>query len=335
MWCSPATHYRPAGKFALNAPYRAIKCCRELRATSRRGINVVSQEWVTRPERSNVWTIRFIVWFALTFGRSASRILLYPISLYFVAFSITARSASRKYLDRALGRRSTLRDGFKHCFFFASTILDRVFLLNNQISLFEVRTRGEEIFKEIEAKGRGCLLVGAHMGSFEVIHALSRDHGHPRTSLVMYEENARKLNAVLDNINPLHNRPVIPLGKIDSMLRIQEALQRGEYIGILADRTISGKKMIACDFLGGQINLPITPFRLAVILGCPVVFMVGIYQGGNRYDVNFEYLADPRHPTTLDRDPAVKQAAQLFTTRLEHYCREAPYNWFNFYDVWK
>jgi len=295
----------------------------------------VSQEWVTRPERSNVWIIRFIVWFALTFGRRASRTLLYPISFYFVIFSAKARAASRKYLDKALGHRSTLTDGFRHCFFFASTVLDRVFLLNNQISLFDVRTHGEEIFKVIEASGRGCLLIGAHMGSFEVIHALNRTHDHPRTSLVMYEENARKLNAVLDSINPQHNRPVIPLGKIDSMLKIREALQRGEYIGILADRAISGNKMIACDFLGGQINLPITPFRLAVILNCPVVFMLGIYQGGNRYDVNFEYLVDPRQPMQLERDLAIKQAAQQFATRLEHYCREAPYNWFNFYDVWK
>ena len=295
----------------------------------------MSQEWVTRPERSNVWTIRFIVWFALTFGRRATRILLYPISAYFILFSVKARAASRKYLDRALGRRSTLTDGFRHCFFFASTILDRVFLLNNQISQFDVQAHGEKIFSEIKANRRGCLLVGAHMGSFEVIHALSRHHGHPRTNLVMYEENARKLNAVLDSINPLHNRPVIPLGRIDSMLRIQEALQRGEYIGILADRTISGNKMIACDFLGGQINLPITPFRLAVILNCPVVFMLGIYQGGNRYDVYFEYLADSQQPALLERDLAIKQAAQQFATRLEHYCREAPYNWFNFYDVWK
>jgi predicted LPLAT superfamily acyltransferase len=151
----------------------------------------------------------------------------------------------------------------------------------------------------------------------------------------MYEENARKLNAVLDSINPQHSRPVIPLGKIDSMLRIQEALQRGEYIGILADRTISGTKMIACNFLGGQINLPVTPFRLAVILGCPVVFMAGIYQGGNRYDVSFEYLADPQQPAQLERDAAIRQAAQRFADRLEQYCREAPYNWFNFYDVWK
>lgn len=290
---------------------------------------------MTRPERSHVWVIRLIAWFALTFGRRASRFLLYPISLYFVIFAAQARAASRKYLDRALERRSTLRDGFRHCFFFASTILDRVFLLNNQISLFDVRAQGEEIFKEIEAQGHGCLLIGAHMGSFEVIHALSRDHGHPRTSMAMYEENARKLNAVLGGINPQHSRPVIALGKIDSMLKIREALQRGEYIGILADRTISGNKIIACDFLGGRINLPVTPFRLAVILECPVVFMLGIYQGGSRYDVNFEYLVDPRQPAQPDRDLAIRQAAQRFATRLEHYCREAPYNWFNFYDVWK
>ena len=136
----------------------------------------MSQEWVTRPERSNVWIIRFIVWFALAFGRRCSRMLLYPISIYFIIFSAKARAASHHYLDRALGRRSTLLDGFRHCFFFASTILDRVYLLNDQISLFDVRTRGEEIFGEIRANGRGCLLIGAHMGSFEVIHALSRRH---------------------------------------------------------------------------------------------------------------------------------------------------------------
>ena len=108
----------------------------------------MSQEWVTRPERSHVWVIRLIAWFALTFGRRASRFLLYPISLYFVIFAAQARAASRKYLYRALERRSTLRDGFRHCFFFSSTILDRFFLLNNQISLFDVRAQGEEIFRK-------------------------------------------------------------------------------------------------------------------------------------------------------------------------------------------
>ena len=295
----------------------------------------MKQEWTTHPERSKVWIIRLAVWLALTFGRPACRLLLYPISLYFVLFSAKARAASRKYMDRALGRRSTPVDGFRHCFYFASTILDRIFLLNNQSSLLDIHSDGEEMFGAIRANGCGCLLIGAHMGSFEVIHALSRNHGHPRTSMVMYEDNARKINSVLNTINPKHNPPVIPLGKIDSMLKIQEALQRGEYIGMLADRTISGNKLIRVDFLGGQIDLPVTPFRLAAILGCPVVLMFGLYEGGNRYNVRFEHLIEQGQIMQLGRDAVIRQAAQQFASRLEHYCREAPYNWFNFYDIWQ
>jgi predicted LPLAT superfamily acyltransferase len=30
----------------------------------------------------------------------------------------------------------------------------------------------------------------------------------------------------------------------------------------------------------------------------------------------------------------VEDAVRLYASRLEHYCRDAPYNWFNFYDFW-
>lgn len=295
----------------------------------------MSQEWVTRPERSNVWIIRFIVWVALIFGRSASRILLYPICFYFIIFSAKARVASRKYLNHALGRRANLRDIFHHYFFFASTILDRVFLLNGQNALFKMHVHGEKFFKEAEASGRGCFLIGAHMGSFEALHALGREHGHLQISMVMYEENTRKLNAVLKGVNPQSNPPVIPLGKIDSMLKIQEALEHGECIGMLADRAISGEKMLSCEFFGSQINLPAGPFRLAAMLERPIILMFGLYQGGNRYNIYLEHLADLQHVPHSGRDAAIAQAAQQFAKRLEYYCRKSPYNWFNFYDIWK
>ena len=295
----------------------------------------MKQEWVTRPERSNVWAIRFIVWVALTFGRRASRALLYPICFYFIIFSAKARAASRDYLNRALGRRANLRDGFRHCFFFASTILDRIFLLNEQNGLFEFHVQGEEIFKEVASSGRGCILIGAHMGSFEVLHALSREQGHAQTSMVMYEENARKLNTVLKNINPRRNPPVISLGKIDSMLKVREALELGECIGMLADRTISGERMISCEFLGGPVEFPAGPFRLAAILERPIILMFGLYQGGNRYNIHLERLIDLQHVPYSERDVAIEKSVQQFAKRLEHYCRASPYNWFNFYDFWK
>lgn len=294
----------------------------------------MNQEWVAHPERGNVYAIRLIVWFALTFGRRTARILLYPICLYFIIFSARARAASRNYLNRALARRAKFRDIFQHYFFFAATILDRVFLLSGQETLLDVRVQDQTLIETV-VSSQGCMLIGAHMGSFEVLHTLGREHGHFKASMVMYEDNARKLNSVFKNINPQLNPSVIALGKIDSMLKISEVLERGECIGMLADRAISGEKMIVCEFLGGHINLPAGPFRLAAVLERPVFLMFGLYQGGNRYNIFLEHMTDLRQVSHAQRDAAVEQAAQQFAARLEHYCRASPYNWFNFYDIWK
>lgn len=295
----------------------------------------MNQEWTTRPERSNVLVIRFIVWFALTAGRYASRALLVPICLYFIVFSAKARAASRDYLNRALRRRATLRDIFRHYFFFASTILDRIFLLDGRNELFEIHVQGKELLKEALSGGRGCLLVGAHMGSFEILHTVSRDHGYAQASMAMYQENAHKLNTVLKSINPRRNPSVISLGKIDSMLKIREALDCGETIGMLADRAISGEKMIRCEFLGGSAEFPTGPFRLAAILERPIILMFGLYQGGNRYNIYLEHLIKLPPGKNPERDEEIEQSVQQFAKRLEHYCILSPYNWFNFYDIWK
>jgi predicted LPLAT superfamily acyltransferase len=295
----------------------------------------VSQEWTTRPERSNVLVIRFIVWFALTAGRYASRALLFPICLYFIIVSAKARAASRDYLNRALQRRANLRDIFRHYFFFASTILDRIFLLDGRNELFEIHVQGKEFLEEAISGDRGCLLIGAHMGSFEILHTVSLDHGYAETSMAMYQENARKLNTVLGSINPRRNPSVISLGKIDSMLKIREALDCGETVGMLADRAVSGEKMIRCNFLGGTAEFPSGPFRLAAILDRPIILMFGLYQGGNRYNVYLERLTRLPPGQNPGRDEEIEQSVKQFANRLEHYCILSPYNWFNFYDIWK
>jgi len=67
----------------------------------------------------------------------------------------------------------------------------------------------------------------------------------------------------------------------------------------------------------------------------PIVLMFGVYRGGNRYDVYFEKLTDMQHVERRDRNAMIETALESYVSRLEHYCRDAPYNWFNFYDFWK
>lgn len=291
-------------------------------------------EWRKRPERSNVFAIRLIVWIARTLGRRTARLLLYPATAYFVAFSPKMRAASKQYLRRVLDHEPGVRDVFRHCHTFASTVLDRVFMLDNRFDLLDVRLHGIEVVQEIVALGEGCILLGAHLGSFEVVRTLAREKFGPPACMVMYEDNARKINSVLYAINPALAQRVIELGKPDSMLKVGEALQRGEFVGILADRVIEGEGNAHCPFLGEPAKFPTGPFRMASMLKVPVMLMAGVYRGGNRYDVYFERMPDMSAPRSAQREAVIEQAARDYAARIEHYCRSAPYNWFNFFDFW-
>lgn len=291
--------------------------------------------WVANPERSTLPALRCIVWIALTLGRPIARLLLYPICLYFLIFSSAARAASKKYLRKVLARESSLKQQFRHYHTFAATLLDRVFLFNGQYARFDVRIYGEDIVLDMVRRGEGCLLLGAHLGSFEMLRAAGGKNSRVRVSMVMYEDNARKFNSVLGAINPSLGLNVIALGKMDSMLKVEAALKQGEFVGMLGDRTIQGEGTVACPFLGEQARFPIGPFRMAAILRRSIVLMFGLYRGGNHYDVYFERLVDmgqaPRDKGHSLLEPALKR----YVERLEHYCRLAPYNWLNFYDFWK
>ena len=62
--------------------------------------------------------------------------------------------------------------------------------------------------------------------------------------------------------------------------------------------------------------------------------MVALYRGRNRYDLHFERLVEMPKLDRSRRDAMIREWATCYAQRLEHYCRLAPYNWFNFYDFW-
>jgi predicted LPLAT superfamily acyltransferase len=115
----------------------------------------MSATWRNRSERGSESLKRLIIWLALHAGRAFCRVLLIPISAYFLATAPRARRASRQFLTRALGRRATLRDIFRHLLAFATTLLDRVFFLHGRHRDLEVAVIDEHIFEEAIAAGRG------------------------------------------------------------------------------------------------------------------------------------------------------------------------------------
>jgi predicted LPLAT superfamily acyltransferase len=295
--------------------------------------------WRQRPERSNMFWLRVMTWISLKLGRRASRIVLYGIAAYFLAFAPTARRMSRGYLQRALKVGSAgdvaWTELFRHFLSFASVVHDRVYLINDRFDLFDIRVHNRALIEDLVAQGRGAFLIGAHLGSFEVLRAVGRRQPGLRIAMAMYEDNARKINAALTAINPNAQQDIVALGHIDSMIQVHELLAGGTVVGMLGDRSLGKDDTREVEFLGAPAALPLGPFRMAAIMKRPVLFMTGLYRGGNRYDIHFETLADFSSVAPRGRTLAVQAAMTRYAALLEQFCRTAPYNWFNFFDFWQ
>ena len=292
--------------------------------------------WARRKERSSAWLLWLMTWLSRICGRRATRGVLYMATWYFLCTGGAARRASRDYLARVLGHKPKLREIFAHFWSFSSTVHDRIYLLGGRWDLFDVRIHNQALMDAAVARGAGAFLIGAHLGSFEVLRAAGRANAGLRVVMAMYEENARKLNAALAMVNVQAGEDIVPLGQPQSMMAISEQLASGAVVGMLADRFLDEGNGHPRVFLGGVADWPDGPFRMAAVLRQPVLFMAGLYLGGNRYELRFEHLADfSEIQGAAEREAMIEQAMERYVYLLEQNCRYAPYNWFNFFDFWR
>lgn len=289
-----------------------------------------------RPEAGGVAALLLIRTFALLCGRTAARLVLMPITLYYLARRKPERNASREYLRRALGREAGLRDVARHIHCFAAVILDRVFLLSERFTRFDIQAQGLEQIHAALVQNKGALLFGTHLGSFDALRVLSQFSATTKTRVVIDTDQSPATFAVLSRLNPELAASIINARQdgAATALAIKEALDERCLVTLLVDRARPGNPVLNVDFLGSPAPFPTSPWLLAATLKVPVLLCFGLYRGGNRYDLHFEHFADSLVIERTRREAALRDILQRFSRRLEYYARSAPYNWFNFYDFW-
>ena len=157
----------------------------------------MSAEWKGRPERGSRWLKRLIIWLALRGGRPVGIVLLYPICAYFLLTAPLARRSSREFLGHALGRPATLGDTYRHLISFATTLLDRVFLMHRRHDVLDVQVTNAELFDATLAQGRGCLLLGSHLGSFEMMGVMGSVDRGLKVNMVMHLDDSAGVRSLL------------------------------------------------------------------------------------------------------------------------------------------
>jgi predicted LPLAT superfamily acyltransferase len=293
--------------------------------------------WAQERERGSNWALRSLFWAFNTFGHTIARALLYPIVLYFVVTGKRSRRASRGYFARlhrfeATAPRPSFKQVYLHHLEFAQTLLERVQLWQGKLDGFKFVGEGRELLEQPSKSG--CVLLGAHFGSFDALRILAQGM-NCRVNVVMYRAHATLINKFLEEVNPEANLRVVELtpGDSEAVLKLRACIENGEHVALLADRIAPGSKqrIQQVEFLGEAAPFPENPWLLASIFACPVIFVAAARIGTRSYKIYVEALAE-----TVRRDPATLTALiKKFAARLESLCVSHPRQWFNFYDFWK
>jgi predicted LPLAT superfamily acyltransferase len=300
-----------------------------------------SQPWASARERGAFSLLRFMFWLVRRAGRSVLSPILRAISLYFFVFGRSARAASLDYLrrvEKALPETRVRADrltSYRHFDAFTDAILDKVDAWSGKITRESVNFAELDVLRAAVESRRGLLVIGSHLGNLEVCRALGEISQRVRLNVLAYTKHAGKINRVFEMAGAQGFR-LLQVTDLDIALALQlrDRIEAGEWVVIAGDRVpVHGGRTTPVSLLGSAAALPIGPYVLGALLGCPVYLMFCLRRAG-RNTVYFEKFADRIDWNRGERDAVIAGLAQNYAARLEHYIRLAPLQWFNFYPFW-
>jgi predicted LPLAT superfamily acyltransferase len=297
------------------------------------------QNWSQTQEAGSLWQMRFMQLLAQKMPTLIYVPLLWLISAVFALDTrrLSTR-ASISFLSRVLGRNPNLRERMRHARTCAHVFFDRIRLLGKGVDQFSISIKDAELIHALVAEGKGAILLSAHYGSFEALRALDRELPGLSVRYLMFPEHAEKSSTILKKLNPEVSRKVISLANGPmAMIQVSEALGNGEFVAILGDRLPDNSVRAKTDvtFFGRQIEVPTSPYLTAMAARVPIILSFARWKDKDSYAAEFHEFYDGAPVPRADREKRASEMAQRYVTVLENLCRRDPYNWFNFFDIWR
>lgn len=224
----------------------------------------------------------------------------------------------------ALARKVFENIGATFAEFIKIPSLDRAFFDNN------ITVDGFENYIKAKSEGKGVLMLGAHLGNWELLAASHAMRGE-QASVVYKRTKNPYVDRFIDSIRKKYG--VKTLSHRNSVKEILASLKRGEGVGILLDQHAGSKEAVFADFLGRPAA---TNYGLALITlrtGAPVVPMFLVREGNERYRIIYDepiYLQK-----SGDSEKDIREATIRFNGVIEKYVRKYPEQWFWVHNRWK
>jgi len=302
--------------------------------------------WAGMAERGSVGALLFIRWLYRRLGRRATVASLTPIVAYFFVTGRTTRRASMEYLrtlwaapggPAALGEPPTWRHVFRHVHEFAESVVDRMIVWSGDVESISIDYRGTETLLDLARERRGAILLGSHLGSYDLLRSVAERTGVV-LNILMFTPRTARINAFFEKLHPGLRMRLISFepGSIRAVFELKAAIDRGEFVGVMGDRVWESERerSVPVTFLGRQARFPLGPFLLQAVLGCPMILTGCFRTGPGRYRAAAVPFAPAGVIPRCDRRQYAEELAQRYAFALEEWCVRTPYQWFNFFEFW-
>lgn len=191
-----------------------------------------------------------------------------------------------------------------------------------------VVVKGWEHIDRALAAGRGVIMVGLHMGNWDVGGAALALRNYPVT-VVADAFEPRRLDDLVQGMRRAKGLQVISAA--DGVRALTRALRENQIVGLLVDRPVEGGG-VSVEFCGGMVEIPAGAAMLALRTRSVVVPAGMVRLPDNRYLALLEPHLEFEPAGNLRTD--VQALSQRMLASLERMVRQYPDQWFMFRDMW-
>ena len=320
-----------------------------------------SSHWSKQKEKAaGYWHVKLLLILFKLFPVIILRVIAFPVGFFYFLFSKKARTESGRYLQKAapfvtrqdIKKKCLSPFGpLRHIVSFSLALVEKLQAWGGKFKFKNIHFQNddvEELINELE-NGKGVFIITSHIGNIELLRGLASlnrtgvSRKTPVTAVIDMKVS-EKFTRMLKELNPQSGFDIINAGEIGpyTSVLLEEKLEAGEMVTIAGDRTsaanLSEGKNLMIPFLGEEAPFSPGIFYLAALMKAPVYFIFALRRGD--LSILPEYNMHV-HKNRLSLECSKKERQNLssllacsFANLLESYCKQTPFQWYNFYDFW-
>ena len=314
--------------------------------------------WSQHEEQTaGYWHVKLLLIIFKIFPVFVLRIIAFPVGFFYFLFSKKGRTESQRFLGKAAALVSTetakkCRSPFgslRHIISFSLSLVEKIETWGGKFPFRALHFQDDDVGDLVQnlENGKGVFVITSHLGNIELLRGLAsyKRTGMPykvQVTAVVDVKMSKHFTRMLRELNSRSTLDIISVHDIGAhtALLLEEKLAAGEMVTIAGDRTSVGgtEKNILIPFFGDDAPFSPGAFYMALLMQVPVYFIFALRRKDLSLRPEYDmHVCKCSVSSDCGRKERVLRSAELarsYAAVLECYCKEKPFQWYNFYDFW-